>query len=57
MHLPQIKFVVAGAELSKIFGVMERAKNEIGLEDYSVTQPTLQQVFLDLTKDQVVEVV
>ena len=40
MHLPQIKFVVAGAEPSKIFGVMERAKNEIGLGDYSVTQPT-----------------
>ena len=54
-HPPQMKFVIADAQLSRIFGAMEKAKTEIGLEDYSVTQPTLQQVFLDLTKNQVIE--
>lgn len=35
-----------------VFKTLEEAKNEFGLEDYSVSQTTLEQVFLDLVKDQ-----
>lgn len=32
--------------LLKVFGVLEKAKEEYNLEDYSISQTTLEQVFL-----------
>lgn len=58
MHLPQIKFVVAGAELSKIFNVMERAKpcHRLGWRTTrSRSQPCSR--YFWTSKDQVVEAV
>ena len=36
--------------LSKIFGEIEMRKDEIGIEDYSVSQTSLEQIFLQLSK-------
>ena len=41
------------AKLGQIFGVMERAKTEYEVEDYSVHQTTLEQIFLTFTQNQV----
>lgn len=37
---------------SRMFGVMERAKQELEVEDYSISQTTLEQIFLQFTKYQ-----
>uniref|UniRef100_A0A182MY51 ABC transporter domain-containing protein n=1 Tax=Anopheles dirus TaxID=7168 RepID=A0A182MY51_9DIPT len=37
---------------SQIFGVMERAKQQLNIEDYSIGQTSLEQVFLAFTKYQ-----
>ena len=37
---------------SKLFGIMERAKQEYNVEDYSISQTTLEQVFLNFTREQ-----
>ncbi|XP_068631847.1 phospholipid-transporting ATPase ABCA3-like [Battus philenor] len=37
---------------SKMFGVIERAKRELEVEDYSISQTTLEQIFLQFTKYQ-----
>lgn len=37
---------------SKMFGIMERAKRELAIEDYSIAQTTLEQIFLQFTKYQ-----
>jgi hypothetical protein len=39
--------------LSTVFGAMEEASASLGLEDYSVHQTTLEQVFLTFTTNQV----
>lgn len=39
--------------LSTVFGAMEEASSSLGLEDYSVHQTTLEQVFLTFTTNQV----
>ena len=41
------------AKLGQIFGVMEKAKEEYDVEDYSVHQTTLEQIFLTFTQNQV----
>ena len=38
--------------LSEVFGVMETAKQQFEFEDYSVHQTTLEQVFLQFTRNQ-----
>ena len=38
---------------SNIFGIMERAKERYNIEDYSVSQTTLEQVFLNFARAQV----
>ncbi len=38
--------------LAAIFGIMERFKSEYGIEVYSVSQATLEQVFLHLARNQ-----
>ena len=37
---------------SKLFGIMERAKEQYNVEDYSISQTTLEQVFLNFTRAQ-----
>ena len=39
---------------AKIFGTMERAKEEYDLEDYSVSQTTLEQVFVNFARCQII---
>ncbi|XP_077296644.1 phospholipid-transporting ATPase ABCA3-like [Arctopsyche grandis] len=41
---------------STIFGVMEAAKEELNIEDYSIGQTSLEQIFLQFTNDQRVHV-
>lgn len=41
-----------GVPLGKVFGTMEKAKAEFNIEDYSVHQTTLEQVFLAFTRGQ-----
>ena len=41
------------ARLGQIFGVMEKAKVEYQVEDYSVHQTTLEQIFLTFTQNQI----
>ena len=38
--------------ISQIFGVFERNRASLHLEDYSVSQTTLEQVFMDFAKSQ-----
>lgn len=37
---------------SSIFGTLEGAKNELEIEDYSIGQTSLEQIFLSFTKNQ-----
>ena len=37
---------------AQVFGTMERAKSQYGIEDYSVSQTTLEQVFLNFARTQ-----
>ncbi|CAB3224165.1 unnamed protein product [Arctia plantaginis] len=37
---------------SQMFGIMERAKQDLNIEDYSIAQTTLEQIFLQFTKYQ-----
>ncbi|KAK9892607.1 hypothetical protein WA026_020988 [Henosepilachna vigintioctopunctata] len=40
---------------SKLFGILEMAKGHLGIEDYSVGQASLEQVFLTFTKKQLLD--
>jgi len=46
-HQGMVRYEIRNQTLSKIFGSMEEAKATLAVEDYSVTQATLEQVFLD----------
>lgn len=37
---------------ANLFGYMEKAKHEYNIEDYSISQTTLEQVFLNFTRSQ-----
>ncbi|XP_045164403.2 phospholipid-transporting ATPase ABCA3-like isoform X2 [Mercenaria mercenaria] len=41
------------AKLGQIFGVMEKAKEQFNVDDYSVHQTTLEQIFLAFTQNQI----
>lgn len=41
------------AKLGQIFGVMEKAKEQFPVDDYSVHQTTLEQIFLAFTQNQI----
>ncbi|KAG5670265.1 hypothetical protein PVAND_000542 [Polypedilum vanderplanki] len=49
-----LTFHVPSHELkwSEIFGILENAKSRLNIEDYSITQATLEQIFLSFTKYQ-----
>eukprot|EP00036_Acanthoecidae_sp_10tr_P009012 CAMPEP_0182928582 /NCGR_PEP_ID=MMETSP0105_2-20130417/15659_1 /TAXON_ID=81532 ORGANISM="Acanthoeca-like sp., Strain 10tr" /NCGR_SAMPLE_ID=MMETSP0105_2 /ASSEMBLY_ACC=CAM_ASM_000205 /LENGTH=1795 /DNA_ID=CAMNT_0025066587 /DNA_START=139 /DNA_END=5526 /DNA_ORIENTATION=- len=52
-HLGLVRYEVQEATLATIFSVMESAPQELDMDDYSVTQATLEQVFLDFANRQV----
>ena len=39
-------------DLAAAFGSLELGKSEVGLSDYSVSQATLEQIFIRFAKDQ-----
>jgi len=39
-------------QLATIFSVLQEHKEDLRIEDYSVSQPTLEQIFLKLTKQE-----
>lgn len=41
-----------GIAWSRMFGIMEQAKQDFQVEDYSISQTTLEQIFLQFTKYQ-----
>lgn len=49
-HMLRAKYSLSrnGLSLSHVFASLETAKQDLGLEDYSVSQSTLEQVFLTL---------
>ncbi|XP_037074307.1 ATP-binding cassette sub-family A member 3-like [Pollicipes pollicipes] len=54
VHQGLLNYQITDASLSwaRIFGMMERAKDRLNIEDYSVGQTTLEQVFLNFAKGQ-----
>lgn len=40
---------------SQIFGVLEKGKEEFNIEDYSISQSSLEQIFFSFTKYQKTE--
>ncbi|KAL8603343.1 hypothetical protein ACOMHN_039706 [Nucella lapillus] len=53
-HQGYVHFQVpdASVPLSEVFEAMEKARSELGVEDYSVHQTTLEQIFLTFTRTQ-----
>lgn len=47
-------FVIPGKDIkwSEIFGILETAKTHLSIEDYSIGQSSLEQIFLSFTKYQ-----
>lgn len=56
-HMTRLKYCipVKDLSLSQVFGALEGEKERLGLEDYSVSQSTLEQVFLSLANGQSLE--
>jgi len=50
-HLPESNDLT----WAKLFGIMEKAKQQFSIEDYSVGQTTLEQVFLNFAQSQISE--
>ncbi len=53
-HQGLCQYQINDANLSwaKVFGIMERAKTQYGIEDYSVSQTSLEQVFIGFARRQ-----
>lgn len=49
-HMLRVKYCLPNRtqSLSHVFAALEEAKDRLGLEDYSVSQSTLEQIFLSL---------
>jgi len=45
--------IVDQVSWAKLFGTMERAKEQFNIEDYSVSQTTLEQVFINFARSQI----
>jgi ATP-binding cassette, subfamily A (ABC1), member 3 len=47
-------FVIPGKDIkwSEIFGILEAAKARLNIDDYSIGQSSLEQIFLSFTKYQ-----
>ena len=54
IHHGLVHYHIKDSQLSwaKIFGTIERAQAEYGIEDYSISQTTLEQVFLNFARKQ-----
>lgn len=39
-----------GIKWSEIFGLIERNRNDLNLDDYSITQTTLEEIFLEFAQ-------
>jgi ATP-binding cassette subfamily A (ABC1) protein 3 len=54
-HQGYVHFQIADGHVSlaRVFSIMEHAKRQFDIEDYSVHQTTLEQVFLNFTRNQV----
>ena len=54
LHTGYIHYQISNEHLTwaQIFGTMERAKQEYGIEDYSVSQTTLEQIFINFARAQ-----
>ena len=48
----QFKVTNKSLTLAKVFGFIEERKEELGIEDYSYSQTTLEQVFISFAKKQ-----
>lgn len=57
-HLTRVKYSIPVKDftLSQVFSTLEREKDRLELEDYSVSQSTLEQVFLSLANGQPEEI-
>ncbi|XP_061181930.1 phospholipid-transporting ATPase ABCA3-like isoform X1 [Saccostrea echinata] len=56
MHQGMVNYHItrnSGLTLGAIFGILEIAKSEFHIEDYSVSQTTLEQVFINFARSQV----
>jgi len=53
-HSNLLQYSISDAKLSwsQIFGRIERAKNRLNIEDYSIGQTTLEQIFLSFARKQ-----
>ena len=54
IHQGYIHYQISSSDVSwsKIFGIMEQAKDDYHLEDYSVSQTSLEQVFISFARAQ-----
>jgi len=43
---------LSGIKWSKMFGVMERNRDQLNVADYSISQTTLEEIFLEFAKHQ-----
>ena len=57
-HLTRVKYSIPVNDftLSQVFSTLEKEKERLGFEDYSVSQSTLEQVFLSLANGQPEEI-
>ena len=55
VHQGMVNYHITDTSISwaKIFGTMERAKHTYNIEDYSVSQTTLEQVFINFARAQI----
>ena len=55
-HGSSYKFRIpkAGVTLSRLFELVEGHKSALGVQAYSVSETTLEQIFINFAKDQVV---
>ena len=55
LHRGLVMYQISSSNLSwaRVFGIMERAKNDYHIEDYSVSQTSLEQVFINFARAQV----
>ena len=51
--LREYKIPQENISLGKVFGVIEENKDNLRIKDYSLTQQTLEQVFIKFAKEQV----
>lgn len=54
VHLNMLEYQLPteGTALSSLFGIMEANRRDLGIEDYSISQTTLDQVFISFAKQQ-----